>query len=1307
MVSEDDSFRPPCPLVLQGNLAEKWRRWEQAFRVYLTASGADRFSAKRQVAVLLNCVGEEAVQIYETFGFPDDETQTVDEVLEEFQKYCTPRKNVIFERYSFWNYPWKVGDTVECFVTELKLRAGRCEFGSAFNELVRDKLVFSAPERLQQKLLKESDLTLEKAVEICQIEQITANQLSEMSTMAKQFDETAEIRENFEVPVQTLGNVNSRLGQRQDYGGYKGCFQCGSTNKPQKCPALGKVCHKCGRKNHFARMCKTSATGVTKDQRRRQVHDMDLHSLFIGVLSQEMDTVAVQPPGWFADIFLRGLKVQFKLDTGAEANVLPVEIYDKIPGQKSLAKTKTTLMAYGGTRIVPLGTIALETSTTKRSLELLFYVTDISTTPLLGRVACEALNLVCRVDNVQQPELVSKEQLVTMYSDVFEGLGEFEGSYHIELNPSVPPVIHACRKVPYGVLDRLKETLCQMEAAEVIYKVECPTEWVSSLVITEKKNGKLRVCLDPRDLNKAISRQHYTIPTTDDVLSSLAGKRFFTIVDEKDGYWQVKLDEKSALLCTFNTPWGRYRFNRMPFGLKSSSEVFQQKNEETFGHIEGVHMIADDMIIAAETSQEHDQILRKVFETARAKNIKFNKEKIQFKVDSVKYMGHIITAQGVKVDEEKVKAIREMPSPQDRQGVLRFLGSVQYLSKYIPREAELTAPLRNLLKKNVLFQWMPEHQKSFEIVKQQLCRAPVLQYFDASKPLVVQADASKNGLGACLLQEGRPICYASRALTMAEQNYAQIEKELLAVLYAIRKFHQYVFGKLVLVQTDHKPLEAICKKALGSAPARLQRMLLQLQRYQMEVKYVPGKEMYLADTLSRATVDPPESDVEPIDDEKVIYEIGEIVMHPTGVRAIQEATKQDIQLQEVASLISRGWPLHLRDVPSAAKAFWAVKDLLRCQDGVLYVDERVVIPVSQRRTVLEQLHESHQGMQRTKMRAKTIMYWPGMGKEIETFIENCSICARCAPKNQKEPLIPHEIPELPWEKLGVDIFEYRMQPFLLVIDYFSKYPELVGLPDKTAGAVISRLKAVFARHGIPRIVITDNMPFASQEFQQFAQGWGFEQRFSSPGYPQSNGMVERAIQSIKLLLKKAEQTHKEPQLALLEYRNTPVTGLEYSPAQLLMGRVLRSKLPVTEEVLRPKIPVGVRESLKRNQERQKYFYDSTARPLRPLEEGDPVWFESTEGWSPAVVTRKCDQPRTYRVVTSSGRVYRRNRRRIRPRSVQTEERRGRLIENSKERQRDNNGEGIGRIPDAQIDARQPRYVTSYGRCVYMPQRYMS
>ena len=384
---------------------------------------------------------------------------------------------------------------------------------------------------------------------------------------------------------------------------------------------------------------------------------------------------------------------------------------------------------------------------------------------------------------------------------MFQGLGQYSQEYDIELKQDAIPVVQPNRTVPYARREKLKVALDKLEQAGVIASVEKPTDWVNNLVITDKKDGSIRICLDPKPLNAAIKRQRYVIPTPNDVRSRLAGKKIFTVIDMKDAYWHVVLGEKSSnyMYCTFNTPWGRKRFLRMPFGICSASKVLQQRNDQTFGDIDNVYVIADDLIVAGVGHNEHDEAFLKVLDRERDKNVRFSPGKIQYKVSEVMYMGDIISAAGLRTDPAKVEAIVKM------QALQRLLGMVKYLTQYIPNESDLTAPLRGLLKEGAAFVWQPEHQAALDAVKSALVSAPVLRYYDVSQLCTKQADASQTGLGACVMQGGQAIAYASRTLTSAEANYAQIKKELLAICFACAKFHCYIYGKDTTVLSDYKP----------------------------------------------------------------------------------------------------------------------------------------------------------------------------------------------------------------------------------------------------------------------------------------------------------------------------------------------------------------------------------------------------------------------------------------------------------------------------------------------------------------------
>ena len=308
--------------------------------------------------------------------------------------------------------------------------------------------------------------------------------------------------------------------------------------------------------------------------------------------------------------------------------------------------------------------------------------------------------------------------------------------------------------------------------------------------------------------------------TIEDVISYMPNAKFFTILDAKAGFWQIPLDEESMKYTTFNSPFGRFQFMRLPFGLNSSAEVFQRTMEQLFSGYP-CSIIVDDILVSGSTIQEHDENLQKVLKRCKEVNLKLNKQKCKVRVQEVSYVGHILTKDGVKPDASKIQAITAMPPPEDKKGIQRLLGMTNYLSKFIPNYSEKTTLLRELLHKDVEFCWLQQHQEAFEALKYELIKPTTLQYYDVKKPVVLTCDASQSGLGAAMIQEEKPVAYASRALTETEIRYSQIEKELLAITFACRKFRDYIYGKEITIETDHEPLITIMKKPLHSAPMRL------------------------------------------------------------------------------------------------------------------------------------------------------------------------------------------------------------------------------------------------------------------------------------------------------------------------------------------------------------------------------------------------------------------------------------------------------------------------------------------------------
>ena len=784
---------------------------------------------------------------------------------------------------------------------------------------------------------------------------------------------------------------------------------------------------------------------------------------------------------------------------------------------------------------------------------------------------------------------------------------------------------------------------------DIITPVTEPTEWGNSMLVVEKpSSGKLRICLDPVNLNQAILRPYYPMKTLDDILPKLSGAKYFTKLDARSGYLAIKLSEKSSFLTTFNTPFGRFWYLRLPFGLKLSQHEFQRKINETLEGFHGVCAIVDDILVYRKTHQDHDKNLKEVLKRCLEKGTKFNEDKLEVAVTEVQYFGHFFTSSGLKPDPSKVPAIVNMEPPKNKAELETLLGMVNYLSKFAPNLSQVTSPMWQLLTKNAEFIWDQIQNDAFEKVKCVLTQTPVLAYFDPDKPVTIQSDASKFGLGSILMQDGKPIAYASESLTQTEINYSQNEKELLAILFGCKRFHQYVYGRQVIVETDHLPIVSIVKKPLRQAPPRLQRMLLQLQQYDIQVKHLSGKQIPVADTLSRKFT----SDTFPTLSESLECHVN-VVMSCISVsdrklQEIQQETEMDMQMCNFKRVIMDGWPEFKKQCSPDVTDFWNYCDKLSFVNGLIMKGQKIVIPKKLRSKMMEILHKGHADCERTLRRARDTMFWPNITSEIKNLVLNCHICREHARSNTKEPLISHEIPDYPWQNVATELFAWDDKDYLLTVDYYSNFFEVQRLKNTRSRTVIHKLKSIFARHDIPVKVISDGGPqFSSAEFAEFAKDWDFQHFQSSPYYPHSNGLCEKMVGIVKCLFTKSKSAGTDHFKSLLEYRTTSLK-IGYSPSQLLMGRNLRSLLPVVKNQLFPKTPNRhkVRNKISQSKQKQKSYYDRHAKPLVPLETGDSARMQTQMGtWKPGVIIDKTND-RSFILKTVDGSEYRRNKRHL-------------------------------------------------------------
>ncbi|XP_032241511.2 uncharacterized protein K02A2.6-like [Nematostella vectensis] len=1282
----------PQKLETRGSLANNWKTFKRLWINYEIASQLDKQRMELRTATLISCIGPEALEIYDGLPFANEEDKTnINRIMELMEAHCVGETNEIYERYLFNRRNQENGESVESFIAALRSLAKTCNYGELQDGMIRDRIVVGiADNSIRKKLLTEAKLTLAKCVDICRANEATAKRLKEMS------------QQSGEISAITTGpprrKTGSKGGRRQEsrkpphtdssksnpHPKCKFCHRLHPRAK-EKCPAWQKTCDTCGELNHFSVACK--ALKASK-KGKKPIHNLDYESysdygaLFTVESVGTLNTNPLSPKKIYAHMRLRDELIKFQLDCGATVNILPEDLYKKVfndPKLKRLQKSSATLVMFNKSELKPLGVVNIETLNPRNNDLLLtkFAIVPRGYTPLLGAQSVQNFKLM----TVNSENIMSLSDSsptldpVSEFPDVFKGEGKLDQKLHLELDATVPPVILPVRKVPLAVREPLKNEIDRLVGLGVLQSVDVPTEWVSSMVVVKKPNGKIRLCIDPKPLNKALKRNRYPLPVIDDLLPQLTNAKVFSVVDAKNGFWHIQLDDKSSFLTTFGTPWGRYRWTRMPFGIAPAPEEFQRRLVQALEGLEGVKPIFDDILIFGkgdskeEAIRDHDAKLRSLLERCRQKGIKLNKEKLKLRCAEVKFMGHVVSTDGLKPDPDKLQGIEEMPTPTNKQDIKRLLGMANYLQKFAPNLSEAAAPMREVLREENQFHWDEQVQgQSFKNVKKIVSQAPVLKFFDPHEEVELQCDASEKGMGACLMQKGQPVAYASRSLTETEKNYAQIEKEMLSIVFGVERFEHYLYGRPIKVETDHKPLESIFKKSLISAPKRLQRMMLRLQKFDLQVNYKRGAEMYLADTLSRAFRGQKRSasrddvgDVMLLGEmrgttEREVESIDMIQFLPVSEAtqaSLRQATEQDTAMRELKSIIRQGWPEVKDDVPVSIRDYYSFRDELSLQNGLVFKGERLVIPNSSRVEMLAKIHASHIGIQGCLRRAREVLYWPGMNKEVEEYVAKCEICNSHLSEQGKEPIICHEIPNRPWEKVGIDLFELNGKDFVLTVDYYSGFFEVDRLEGKTAKEVMRKIKPHVARHGIPDQIMSDNgPPFDSHEFRQFTNSYGIEHVTSSPGYAQSNGKVENAIKTAKNLMKKATESNKDPYLALLDWRNTPSETVGYSPVQRLFNRRTKTLLPTSSRLLKPSVPRDVRQKLTLQKARQSLNYNCGAKELEELKQGDVVRLQPTKTvgrakqWKQARVEGKVDI-RSYQVRTEDGRVYRRNRRHLR------------------------------------------------------------
>ena len=712
------------------------------------------------------------------------------------------------------------------------------------------------------------------------------------------------------------------------------------------------------------------------------------------------------------DLTLNGKPLTMKLDTGAAVSLVSSTSFHSLLPELELTPSAVPLRTYSGERMKVVGVVEVDAMYGTQRATLPLYVVEGTGLSLFGRNWLEAIRPDWESIRSVQSTAGVLENMLKQHKEVFEGLGELKGhKAKISVDPSAPPRYCKARPVPYALREKVDQELDRLEREGIIEPVQF-AEWAAPVVPVLKQDKKsLRLCGDFKfTVNKASKLDKYPIPKIEDLFARLAGGKSFSKLDMAQAYQQLDLDEESREYVVINTHRGPYRYNRLPFVVSSAPGIFQRVMESVLRGIPGVVVYLDDILITAPTDEEHVATVAVVLERLKEAGLRLKKEKCVFLAHSVINLGHVIDSQGLNPVQEKIQAIQEAPQPTNVGKLKSYLGLLSYYSKFLRNLSTTLAPLYKLLKHDEPWQWTEEQSQTFKQSKEFILSSHVLVHFDPKLPIRLACDASDYGIGAVLshvMPDGseKPVGFFSRTLTPTEQKYSQIEKEGLACVVGVTRFHSYLWGHHFTLQTDHKPLLTLFnenKPIPQQAANRIQRWAWKLASYEYSIEWRASSQHSNADALSRlplkkkspTTTTPAE----------LVLMVEKLDDAPVTAKQVATLTRRDPVMARVYQHIQEGWPERVND--PALQPYWTRRLELSTLNGCITWGSRVVIPPQVHDLILAELHSGHPGCSRMKSVARGLLWWPCLDKDIETMVKQCKSCQQGQPLPPAAPLQP-------------------------------------------------------------------------------------------------------------------------------------------------------------------------------------------------------------------------------------------------------------------------------------------------------------
>ncbi|XP_058457114.1 uncharacterized protein K02A2.6-like [Malaya genurostris] len=1088
----------------------------------------------------------------------------------------------LIQRYKFYNRVQGPNEKAEDFVLAVKLQAEFCAFGEFRETAIRDKLVMGVSDKaLQEKLLNEENpslATVERFIVNWELAGSRARMIGDrQSSQVASVRQRLGRRETYEKKI-----IRNKSRSRSRSAVYKQ-----GRNKNDEFKRHGryadKICDFCGIKGHIKRTCykrmrqERHSVKFIDERNDLSFGDEQIGELFnrLGTdlnksesdsgsgdfLCMKVSSINRISEPCFLKIKVQDQLVKMEVDCGSAVSVIGSNLYDKL-FDLPLQRTDKELMVVNGSKLNILGKVdvMVRFRTIDILLPLFVLNCDYDFVPLMGRkwldvfypdwkeyfTGVNQINTLRLPNSAESILLEMKQKYSQVFSkDLSSPIIGFEADLVLKDDT---PIFKRAYEVPFRLREKVVEHLSKLEKENIITPIKT-SEWASPVVVVPKKNGEIRLVIDCKvSINKLIIPNSYPLPLAQDIFADLAGCKIFCALDLEGAYTQLLLSDKSRKFVVINTIKGLYTYNRLPQGASSSAAIFQQVMEQVLSGLKHIRCYLDDVLIAGRDLEDCSRKVFAVLDRLAKVNIKVNWSKCKFFVSSLPYLGHVISENGLLPCPDKLATIREAAVPKNVTELKSFLGLVNYYGKFIPHLSSKISYLYRLLKKDVKYVWDENSDKAFVRCKNELLNANILEFYDPMKPIVVVSDASGIGLGGVIAHEidgvEKPISFTSFSLNKAQMKYPILHLEALALVCTVKKFHKFLYGQKFVIYTDHKPLVGIFGKTEKNAifVTRLQRYVLEMAIYDFDIIYRPSEKMGNADFCSRF----PLKQIVPEQlDKDTIKSINFSQEFPVDFSQVANETRLDEFLQQVVHFIQNGWPARIDK--RYAHIFSNRIDLEFVGNCLLFQD-RVLIPKSMHSGILKLLHANHSGVVKMKQLARRSVFWFGINSDIEKYVGVCESCRRMAVV-PKPKVVSAWIPtKRPFSRIHADFFHFEHKVFLLIVDSYSKWIEIEWMKHGTdSRKVLKKFVGVFARFGLPDVVVTDGgPPFNSCDFITFLERQGVKVLKSPPYNPPSNGQAERSVRIVKDVLKrfmldysvKKLEIEDQINLFLINYRNT-------------------------------------------------------------------------------------------------------------------------------------------------------------------------